>query len=100
MKEEKERERELQTMQQTIRQLKSDNDELKRRLVAFDRISEENRVLRKTKEESEILRACLTSAQDDIAKLINDKKSLLESLQKMEEHFKQVDRSRQWTTKR
>ncbi|GLV35400.1 uncharacterized protein CBL_01450 [Carabus blaptoides fortunei] len=100
LREEKERERELQTMQQTIRQLKSDNDELKRRLAAFDRISDENRVLRKTKEESEILRACLTSAQDDIAKLINDKKSLLESLQKMEEHFKQPDRSRQWTTKR
>lgn len=49
----------------------SDNDELKRKLLAFERISEENRSLRKAKEESNVLRTHLKNAQDDVRITIN-----------------------------
>lgn len=51
----------------------SDNEELRRKLVAFERISEENRLLRKSKlelsDESNILRNHLKNAQDDVSRL-------------------------------
>lgn len=51
--------------------LVSDNEELRRKLVAFERISEENRLLRKSKlelaDESNILRNHLKNAQDDVS---------------------------------
>lgn len=49
----------------------SDNDELKRKIYAFERISEENRSLRKAseekREENNVLRNHLKNAQDDVS---------------------------------
>ncbi|XP_066140854.1 bridge-like lipid transfer protein family member 3B isoform X1 [Euwallacea fornicatus] len=71
--------------------LLSDNDELRRKLLAFERISEENRSLRKSKEESteesNVLRNHLKSAQDDISKLLEEKKRLLDELVSMREQL-------------
>ncbi|KAL1505764.1 hypothetical protein ABEB36_005251 [Hypothenemus hampei] len=64
--------------------LMSDNDELKRKLLAFERISEENRSLRKAKEankeENNVLKSHLKNAQDDISKLLDEKTRLLDEL--------------------
>lgn len=71
-------------LNQTCKQLKSDNEELKRRLVAFERVSTENRELRRSKEEVDILRSCLSSAQDEVARLLDEKKELLEEVKKLQ----------------
>lgn len=63
-----------------IANLITDNEELKRRLLAFERISQENRSLRKAKEESDMLRTRLNGAQDDVCRLLEEKKRLLDEL--------------------
>lgn len=98
--EEKDKDQEILLLQQLFKQVKTDNEELKRRLLAFERISEENRILRKIKEESDVLKACYNSAQDDITKLIEEKNVLLDKIQKMDELLKQKDSGRQWNNKR
>ncbi|XP_050307973.1 UHRF1-binding protein 1-like [Anthonomus grandis grandis] len=65
----------------------SDNEELKRKLLMFERISEENRSLRKAKEESDLLKNHLKSAQDDISKLLDEKKQLLDELLSLREQL-------------
>ncbi|XP_015598696.1 UHRF1-binding protein 1-like isoform X2 [Cephus cinctus] len=74
------RELELNTLKQSSRQLKSDNEELKRRLVAFERLLEENSKLRRVKEESEVLRSCLNAAQGDVSTLLEEKRTLQETV--------------------
>ncbi|CAG9767009.1 unnamed protein product [Ceutorhynchus assimilis] len=68
-------------------QSSSDNEELKRKLLAFERVSEENRLLRKAKEESDILRNHLKNAQDDISKLLDEKKRLLDEVLSLREQL-------------
>lgn len=77
------------------RQLSADNEELKRRLQAFERISEENRILRKTKEESDILRSCLKTSQDEVVRLLEEKKKLLDEMKNLQDQLA-VDRGWQW----
>lgn len=91
-------EQEIILRQQNI-QLKLDNDELRRRLAAFERVSEENRQLRRSKEETDILRSCLSSAQDDVSKLLDEKKRLLDDVKRLQDQLLS-DRSRQWNSKR
>ncbi|KAF5286738.1 hypothetical protein FQA39_LY04160 [Lamprigera yunnana] len=86
-------------MQQTCKQLRTDNEELKRRLTAFDRVSEENRTLRRSKEETDILRTCLNSAQDEICRLLEEKKKMLQDIRSLQEQLSS-ERGRQWTSKR
>ncbi|KAF5308895.1 hypothetical protein FQR65_LT00595 [Abscondita terminalis] len=86
-------------IQQTCKQLRSDNDELRRRLMAFDRISEENRSLRRSKEETDILRTCLNSAQDEVGRLLEEKKKMLQDIRNLQEQLSS-ERGRQWTSKR
>lgn len=71
-------------MDQSHKQLKSENDELKRRLIAFERVSAENRELRRSKEEVDVLRSCLSSAQDEVARLLEEKKELLDEIKKLQ----------------
>lgn len=89
---------EHEDLAQINRQLKADNEELKRRLLSFDRIVEENRSLRESKEENEMLRVHLTSAQDHVEKLIEEKAKLLNEIAKIREQFA-PDKSR-WNSKR
>lgn len=87
-------------IQQTCKQLRMDNEELKRRLVAFERVSEENRSLRRSKEETDILRSCLASAQDEVQRLLEEKKKMLQDVKSLQEQLSLAERSRQWTSKR
>ncbi|KAG5871206.1 hypothetical protein JTB14_010559 [Gonioctena quinquepunctata] len=68
-------------------QLSLDNEELKRRLSAFDRVLEENRALQKIKEEADILRSCLEKSQDQIALLMSDKTKLLNEMSQLQEQM-------------
>ncbi|XP_018565221.1 UHRF1-binding protein 1-like [Anoplophora glabripennis] len=79
------------------RQLSADNEELKRRLQAFERISEENRLLRKTKEETDILRSCLKTSQDEVIRLLDEKKKLLDEIKEMQDQMS-ADRGWQWNS--
>ncbi|XP_044747939.1 UHRF1-binding protein 1 [Coccinella septempunctata] len=87
--------------QQLVRvnkQLTAENEELQRRLVAFERVSEENRLLRKAKEEKETLKACLTSAQDEVMRLLDEKIKLLDDMKRLQDQLS--ERGRQWNSKR
>lgn len=86
-------------MQQTCKQLRTDNDELKRRLLAFDRVSEENRTLRLSKEETDILRTCLATAQDEVQRLLEEKRKMLQDLKILQDQLN-LERGRQWSSKR
>ncbi|XP_031339303.1 UHRF1-binding protein 1-like isoform X3 [Photinus pyralis] len=86
-------------VQQTCKQLRNDNDELRRRLLAFDRVSEENRTLRRSKEETDILRSCLTSAQEEVGRLLDEKKKMLQDIKTLQEQLSS-ERGRQWSSKR
>lgn len=81
------------------KQLRIENEELRRRLVAFERVSQENLNLRRSKEESDILRSCLNSAQEEVSRLLDEKKRLLDEIKKLQDQLL-PDRSRQWTAKR
>lgn len=74
-----------------------DNEELKRRLTAFERVSEENRLLRKSKEETDILRSCLKTSQDDVVRLLGEKKKLLDEMKRLQDQLA-PDRGRQWNS--
>lgn len=79
------------------KQLSLDNEELKRRLTAFERVSEENRLLRKSKEETDILRTCLKSSQDEVVRLLAEKKKLLDDIKRLQDQFA-PERGRQWSS--
>lgn len=82
-----------------MNQVVAENEELKRRLTAFERISEENRALRKAKEEKDVLKACLTSAQDEVMRLLEEKTKLLDDINIAREQIN-MERGRQWNSKR
>lgn len=67
--------------------------------MAFERVSEENRSLRKTQEETDVLRSCLKSAQDEVTRLLEEKKKLLDEIKRLQEQFA-TERGWQWSSKR
>ncbi|VEN47609.1 unnamed protein product [Callosobruchus maculatus] len=69
------------------KQLCLENEELKRRLVAFERVSEENRTLRKAKEETDVLRSYLKSSQDEVARLLSEKQKLLDDIKRLQDQI-------------
>ncbi|XP_046432268.1 UHRF1-binding protein 1-like isoform X2 [Neodiprion fabricii] len=84
-----ETESELSSLRQFTQQLKSDNEELKRRLATFERLSAENSKLRRTKEESEVLRSCLNAAQEDVSVLLEEKRRLQETVRDLQSQLDQ-----------
>lgn len=84
---------------QANKQLKIENEELRRRLAAFERVSDENHELRRSKEETDVLRSCLSSAQDEVSRLLDEKIKLLETIKKLQEQLS-PDKNRQWNSKR
>ncbi|KAG5312691.1 UH1BL protein, partial [Acromyrmex insinuator] len=76
-------ERELKALRQSSKQLKLDNEELRRRMGALERLSEENARLMRVKEESDIIRSRLSAAEDDIASLLKEKKLLHETISEL-----------------
>ncbi|XP_057672288.1 bridge-like lipid transfer protein family member 3B [Diorhabda carinulata] len=67
------------------------NNEDMRRLMTFERISEENRLLRKSKEESDkekdVLREYLKKCQDEVTRLLNEKQNLLDDIRRMQHQW-------------
>jgi len=76
-------ERELKALRQSSKQLKLDNEELKRRMGALEKLSEENARLMRVKEESDIIRSRLSAAEDDIASLLEEKRLLHETISEL-----------------
>ncbi|XP_011137183.1 UHRF1-binding protein 1-like isoform X3 [Harpegnathos saltator] len=71
---------ELNALRQSSRQLRLDNEELRRRMGALERLSEENAKLMRVKEESDIIRSRLNTAENDIANLLEEKRILHETI--------------------
>lgn len=67
------------------------NNEDLRRLMTFERISEENRLLRKSKEESDkekdILREYLKKCQDEVTRLLDEKQNLLDDIRRLQHQW-------------
>ncbi|XP_011862998.1 PREDICTED: UHRF1-binding protein 1 isoform X1 [Vollenhovia emeryi] len=76
-------EKELKALRQSSKQLKLDNEELRRRMGALDRLSEENARLMRTKEESDLIKSRLSAAEDDIASLLEEKRLLHETISEL-----------------
>ncbi|CAG9864349.1 unnamed protein product [Phyllotreta striolata] len=64
------------------------NNEDIRRLMAFERISEENRLLRKSKEENDkeqdLLRNYLKKSQDEVNRLLDEKRNMLDEIRRLQ----------------
>lgn len=84
----------IEALEETNRQLLLENKELRRRLAALERVSEENHLLRQSSEESQVLRSCLAVAQDDVAHLLDEKRSLLDRLRGLQDQLDQTHRSK------
>ncbi|KAK7794549.1 hypothetical protein R5R35_009669 [Gryllus longicercus] len=84
----------VEALEEINRQLLIENRELKRRLAALERVSEENHLLRQSSEESQVLRSCLAVAQDDVAHLLEEKRSLLDRLKGLQDQLDQSHRSK------
>lgn len=68
-------------------------------MAAFERVSEENHGLRRLTEETDVLRSCLSSAQDEVVRLLDEKMKLLEQVKVLQQQLS-PDKNRQWNTKR
>jgi len=74
----------LNALRQSSKQLKLDNEVLKRRMGALEKLSEENAKLIRAKEESDIIRSRLNAAEDDIASLLEEKRILHETIMELQ----------------
>lgn len=84
---------ELSSLRQLSRQLKGDNDELKRRLAALEKLSEENSRLRRSHQELEILKSSLNGAQDYISELLKEKQALQDTAAVLQKQLSKSDES-------
>jgi chromosome segregation ATPase len=98
-----EREIELNILKEQSQQLQLDNEELQRRLITMERLSEENSKLRRVKEE---LRSSLNVAQEDISVLLKEKRILQGSIEDLQNQlsassgFGATSRGSMWLNKR
>lgn len=86
--------RHLVALEHSNKQLQAENAELKRRLAALERVSKENHTLRQSTEESQILRSCLATAQDEVASLLEEKRALLDRVRHLQDQVDQFQRSK------
>ncbi|CAK9832841.1 UHRF1-binding protein 1-like [Anthophora retusa] len=77
-------EMELNILRSSSKQLKSDNEELRRRLDALEKLSEENTKLIRVKEESDIIKSDLTVARENIQLLLREKKALQDTVTELQ----------------
>ncbi|XP_066590455.1 bridge-like lipid transfer protein family member 3B isoform X3 [Prorops nasuta] len=75
---------ELNALRQSNKQLKIENEELRRRLGNFERLSEENLKLLRHKEEWDRLKTSLNAAKEDISILVDEKKALQQIIAEMQ----------------
>lgn len=79
---EKDRDRELLSFQLVMQQMKLDNDSLRKQLNLIEKNSDASRL--KMKQENDILRTYLKGAQDDISSLLDEKKTLLDTVKSLQ----------------
>ncbi|XP_031847065.1 bridge-like lipid transfer protein family member 3B isoform X1 [Nomia melanderi] len=92
---------ELNVLRKSSKQLKSDNEELRRRVDTLEKLSEENAKLMRIKEESEIVKLHLNTAQEDIQMLLREKKALQETVTELQNQIIGTGGTRaSWSTKR
>lgn len=87
-------ESQISKLKQSNEELKAENVELKRRMAALEKIAEENCSLRQAVEDCQILRTCLITAQDDVARLLEEKRTLIDRLRAMQEQLDQPSRTK------
>ncbi|XP_054742052.1 bridge-like lipid transfer protein family member 3B isoform X1 [Anastrepha obliqua] len=78
----RERDREILSMQLVMQQLKMDNDNLRRQLVNAKENADCYR--QKSKQDNDVLRSYLKAAQDDITILLEEKKALLDTIRSLQ----------------
>ncbi|XP_030383567.1 UHRF1-binding protein 1 isoform X3 [Scaptodrosophila lebanonensis] len=78
----RDRDREVLSMQLVMQQMKLDNEQLRKQLVDSKVNTESYR--QKTKQETDVLRSYLQSAQDDISILLEEKKALLDTIRSLQ----------------
>lgn len=78
----REREREILSMQLIMKQLKVDNENLRRQLLIAEKNIEVGR--HKIKQENEMLKNYLKAAQDDVATLLDEKKTLMDTIKSLQ----------------
>uniref|UniRef100_A0A0K8VNH0 UHRF1-binding protein 1-like n=1 Tax=Bactrocera latifrons TaxID=174628 RepID=A0A0K8VNH0_BACLA len=78
----RERDREILSMQLVMQQLKMDNENLRKQLVNAKENADTYR--QKCKQENDVLRSYLKAAQDDITILLEEKKALLDTIRSLQ----------------
>lgn len=78
----KERDREVLSLQLVMQQLKMDNENLRKQLISIEKASETNKV--KIRQENELLRAYLEAAQDDVSTLLEEKRTLMDTIRSLQ----------------
>ncbi|XP_015435218.1 PREDICTED: UHRF1-binding protein 1 [Dufourea novaeangliae] len=92
---------ELNILRKSSKQLKSDNEELRRRLDTLEKLSEENSKLMHIKEEFDTVKSHLNAAQEDIQMLLREKKALQETITELQNQIIGTGGTRtSWSTKR
>jgi hypothetical protein len=78
----KEKNRELLSLQLIMQQMKSDHEQLRKQLLTSEKNSEVIR--QKIKQENEILKSYLKAAQDDVATLLDEKRTLMDTIKSLQ----------------
>jgi hypothetical protein len=78
----RERDREILSMQLIMQQIKIENDHLRRQLSTAERNVEVSR--QRIKQENEILKTYLKAAQDDVATLLDEKRTLMDTIKSLQ----------------
>ncbi|XP_076645786.1 bridge-like lipid transfer protein family member 3B [Halictus rubicundus] len=92
---------EVNLLRKSSKQLKSDNEELRRRVDTLEKLSEDNAKLMRVKEESDTIKLHLNAAQEDIQMLLREKKALQETITELQSQIIGSGGTRSsWSTKR
>ncbi|XP_059616609.1 bridge-like lipid transfer protein family member 3B isoform X2 [Phlebotomus argentipes] len=85
----KERDREVISLQLILQQLKMDNESLKKQLNSAEKTSESNQM--RARQENEVLKTYLKAAQDDITTLLDEKRTLLDTVRSLQQQLTQAE---------
>ncbi|KAL7045433.1 hypothetical protein ACKWTF_002228 [Chironomus riparius] len=78
----RERDREILSIQLIMQQIKIENDQLRRQLLTAEKNVEVSR--QRIKQENEILKTYLKAAQDDVATLLDEKRTLMDTIKSLQ----------------
>jgi len=72
-----------------MQQLKMDNDQLRRQVTSAERNMEVNR--QRIEQENEVLRTYLKAAQDDVATLLDEKRTLMDTIKSLQKQLTSIE---------